>query len=106
MRRVRYVLLFAALALAGCGDSTPRRQSAGASKPVRVACTTPDQAGQKARDVTRKLAEARKQGTITQDEFVAYNTTLSDGFIAWSERQDLNAYCATLHRIVVDAALE
>jgi hypothetical protein len=98
-------LLVTGLALAACGDQAPK-QSAGASKPIHMACTTPDQAGQKAQDITRKLAEARKQGTITQDEYVAYTTTMSDGFRAWAERQDLKSYCATLQRIVTDSGLQ
>jgi hypothetical protein len=105
MVRVRYLALLAALALTACGDSTPK-QSAGASPPIRVACTTPEQAGQKAQDITRKLVEARKQGAITQDEYVAFNSTMSNGFRAWAERQDLKAYCATLDRIATDAELE
>jgi hypothetical protein len=98
-------LLIAALALAACGDPAPK-QSAGASKPIRMACTTPEQAGAKAQDITRKLAEARKAGTISQDEYVAYTSTLSDGLRAWAERQDLKAYCSTLERVVTDAGLQ
>jgi hypothetical protein len=99
------VILATALALAACGESTPK-QSAGQSKPVRMACTTPEQAGLKAQDITRKLAEARKAGTITQDEYVAYNNTMGDGMAAWAERQDLKAYCAALARVVTDAGLK
>ena len=105
MTRVALPLL-ACLLLAACGDSSPPKQSAGASKPVRMACTTPDQAGQKAQDITRKLAEARKQGTITPDEYIAFNNTLSDGLRAWAEQQDLRAYCTTLQRVVTDAHLQ
>ena len=96
--------ILAAIALAACGESTPK-QSAGASKPVRMACRTPDEAGMKAQDITRKLAEARKSGTITQDQYVAFNNTMSDGFRTWAERQDLRAYCAALQRVVTDAGL-
>lgn len=99
------VILATAVALAACGDSTPK-QSAGQSKPIRAACTTPEQAGLKAQDITRKLAEARKAGTITQDEYVAYNNTMGDGMAAWAERQDLKAYCAALARVVQDANLQ
>lgn len=98
-------ILIAALALAACGDSAPK-QSAGASKPIRMACATPEQAGLKAQDVTRKLAEARKAGTLTQDEYVAFNNTMSDGLRGWADRQDLRAYCATLDRVVQDASLQ
>ncbi|MFM9864721.1 MAG: hypothetical protein ACKVRO_14055 [Micropepsaceae bacterium] len=99
------IIIVSALALASCGDSTPK-QSAGASKPVRMACRTPDEAGMKAQDITRKLAEARKAGTISQDEYVAFNNTMSDGLRTWAERQDLRAYCATLQRVVTDASLQ
>ncbi len=104
MNRIALIIL-TCLALAACGESTPK-QSAGASKPVRMACRTPDEAGMKAQDITRKLAEARKQGTISQDEYVGYNNTMSDGFRNWAERQDLRAYCATLQTIVTDAGLK
>ena len=96
----------AALALAACGDSSKPKQSAGDSKPVRMACTTIDQAAMKAQDITRKLAEARKAGTITQDEYTAYTNTVSEGLSAWAERQDLKAYCGALQRVVIDASLQ
>lgn len=99
------IILIAALALAACGESTPK-QSAGSSKPIRTACATPEQAGLKAQDITRKLAEARKAGTINQDQYVAFTNTMSDGLRDWAERQDLKAYCATLERIVADAGLQ
>jgi hypothetical protein len=108
MVRVRYLLLAAFAALTACGENTPeqKQQSAGASPPIRLACTTPEQAGAKAQDVTRKLLEARKQGAITQDEYVAFNMTMSGGLRAWAEQQDLKSYCAALDRIVTDAQLE
>jgi hypothetical protein len=103
---VRHIpILIAALALAACGDSAPK-QSAGSSKPVRMACRTIDEAAMKAQDITRKLAEGRKQGTISQDEYTAYTSTVSDGLSAWAERQDLRAYCAALQRVVTDAGLK
>jgi Tfp pilus assembly protein PilP len=98
-------ILIAALALAACGDSAPK-QTAGSSKPVRMACRTIDEAAMKAQDITRKLAEGRKQGTITQDEYIAYTHTVSDGLSAWAERQDLRAYCAALQRVVTDAQFQ
>lgn len=104
MNRIALGLL-TAFALAACGESTPK-QSAGSSKPVRMACRTPDEAGLKAQDITRKLAEARKNGTITPDQYVGFNNTMSDGFRTWAERQDLRAYCATLQRVVTDANLQ
>lgn len=94
------------LALAGCGDSSPPKKSAGASPPVRTACTTPEQAGLKAGDVTRKLVEAKKTGKITQDQYDGFNNTMGQGLRAWSERNDLAAYCNALNRIVADAALQ
>ena len=104
MRRIS--ILLACLALAGCGESAPPKKSAGASPPVRTACTTPEQAGLKAADVTRKLVEAKKTGKITQDEYDAYNDTMGQGLRAWGERDDLVAYCAALNRIVTDASLQ
>jgi len=92
------------LCLAACGESAPQ-PSAGASPPIRTACTTPEQAGAKAQDITHKLVEARKTGTITQDQYVAFNTTMGNGFRAWAERQDLKAYCAALDRVQKDANL-
>lgn len=104
---VRHVsILIACLALAACGDSSPPKPTAGSSKPVRMACRTIDEAAMKAQDVTRKLAEGRKAGTLTQDEYIAYTNTVSDGLSAWAERQDLRAYCAALQRVVTDAAFK
>jgi len=92
------------LMLAGCGDNTPQK-SAATSPPVRMACTTKEQAGQKAQDVTRKLVEARKEGKLTPDQYIAFNNVMSDGLRAWSETENLAAYCATLQRVVTDAGL-
>jgi hypothetical protein len=94
------------LVLTACGESTPPQGSSGASPPMRTACTTPEQAGAKAQDITHKLVEARKTGTITQDQYVAFNTTMSNALLAWSEKQDLKAYCAALDRIATDANLK
>ncbi|MBP6011441.1 MAG: hypothetical protein KBA31_04360 [Alphaproteobacteria bacterium] len=99
------VLIAACLALAACDNSQPKQPAAGQSPPVRTACTTPEQAGLKAQDITNKLVEARKQGKITPDQYVVFNNTMSDGFRAWAERQDLKAYCAALNRVVTDAGL-
>jgi hypothetical protein len=106
MVRQTLCLLVLSVAFAACGDSGKPKQSAGSSKPVRMACRTIDEAAMKAQDVTRKLAEGRKQGTITQDEFIAYTNTVSDGLGAWAQRQDLKAYCAALQRVVTDAGLQ
>lgn len=95
------------LALAACGESAPPQQgAAGTSPPIRVACTTPEQAGAKAQDITHKLVEARKSGAITQDQYVAYNNAMSAGFRAWAERQDLKAYCAALDSVQKGADLK
>jgi hypothetical protein len=93
-------------ALAACGESAPQQASSGTSPPMRTACTTPEQAGAKAQDITGKLVEARKTGAITQDQYVAFNTTMSNALLAWSEKQDLKAYCAALTRIATDANLK
>jgi hypothetical protein len=94
------------LALAACGESAPPQQGIGTSPPIRTACTTPEQAGAKAQDITGKLVEARKAGTITQEQYVAFNNTMSGGFRAWAERQDLKAYCAALDTVVKGANLK
>ena len=47
-----------------------------------------------------------QMGTLTQDEYIAYTNTVSDGLSAWAERQDLRAYCAALQRVVTDANLQ
>lgn len=96
----------ALLALAACGESAPPQGTSGTSPPMRTACTTPEQAGAKAQDITHKLVEARKTGAITQDQYVAFNTTMSNGLRDWAEKQDLKAYCATLDRIATDANLK
>lgn len=107
MHCVKVLSILALFALAACGESGPQNQkAAGASPPLRIACTTPEQAGLKAGDITRKLVEAKKSGKITQDQYDAYNTTMGQGLQAWSERQDLVAYCGALNRIVTDAGLQ
>jgi hypothetical protein len=99
--------LIALLALAGCGESsTPPKPAAGQTPPLRTACTTPEQAGLKASDITRKLIEAKTKGTISQDEYIAYNNAFSQSLRAWSETQNLANYCAALDRIVNDAGLK
>jgi hypothetical protein len=90
-------------ALAACGDSSKKQTTSG--PPVLVACTTPEQAGLKAADITRRLVEAKKAGTISAEQYAAYNNTMSTGLQSWSEHQDLRAYCAALDRVVKDAGL-
>jgi hypothetical protein len=105
MSRIKASIVFAFLVLAACGESAPKN-AAGAGPPLRTACTTPEQAGLKATDVTRKLVEAKKAGKISQDEYDAYNATMGQGLQAWSERQDLTAYCGALDQIVKGAGLQ
>ncbi|MEQ1753849.1 MAG: hypothetical protein ABL973_06925 [Micropepsaceae bacterium] len=97
-------ILLALVVATACGDQSAKQNSG--SPPVRLACTTPEQAGMKAADITRKLVEQKKQGVITQDQYTAFNITLSQGLTAWAERQDLKAYCAALDRVVQDASLK
>jgi hypothetical protein len=98
-------ILCLTLTVASCGESS-NKPAAPASPPIHMACTTPEQAGLKAADITRKLVEQKKAGTITQDEYAGYNNTLGQGLRAWAERQDLKAYCAALDRVVKDAGLK
>ena len=92
------------LGLAAC-DNSANKASTPASPPVRMACTTPEEAGKKAQDITRKLGEALTAKRITEDDYRALNVTLGNGFQAWSERQDLKAYCAALDKVVKDGWL-
>jgi len=89
------------LGLAACGDS-----SKPPSPPIHMACTTIEQAGQKAADITKKLAEAVTAKRMSEDDYRAHNATLRAGLRAWGEKQDLKAYCAALEKIVNDAALQ
>jgi hypothetical protein len=103
----RSLSLIAILVLTGCGESsTPPKPAVGQSPPIRTACTTPEQAGLKASDITRKLIEAKTKGTITPDEYIAYNNTFSQSLRAWSETQNLQNYCAALNRIAQEAGLQ
>lgn len=93
------------LGLAAC-DNSPKKPVTPVGPPIRLACTTPDQAGQKAGDVTRKLAEALTAKRISEDDYRAHNATLNAGLRAWGEKKDLVAYCAALNKVVNDAALQ
>lgn len=107
MTSARILSLIALAVLAGCGESsTPQKPAVAQSPPIRTACTTPEQAGLKASDITRKLIEAKTKGTITQDEYIAHNNAFSQSLRAWSETQNLPNYCAALDRIVQDAGLQ
>lgn len=59
----------------------------------------------KAQDVTRKLVEAKKDGKLTPEQYVAFNNVMSDGLRNWGETGNLAAYCATLQKVVADAGL-
>ena len=102
--RTIIVLAVAFATLSACGESS-KQQAASSSPPVRKACTTPEQAGMKAADLTRRLIELKKQGTISAEEYTSLNGMMSSGFRAWAEQQDLKAYCATLERVTQAAGL-
>ena len=107
MTSARILSLIALIALAGCGESsTPPKAAVGQTPPIRTACTTPEQAGLKASDITRKLIEDKTKGAITQDEYVAHNNAFSQSLRAWSETQNLANYCAALNKIVQNAGLQ
>lgn len=103
MKRQTLTALVVLVATAACGDSTNKQTS---GSPVHMACTTPEQAGLKAADITRKLVEQKKQGTISPEQYATFNSTMSQGFTAWADRQDLKSYCAALNRVVKDASLQ
>ena len=104
MRPTTALTAMTLLILTACGDNTPQK-SAATSAPIRMACTTKEQAGLKAQDVTRKLVEARKDGRLTPDQYIAFNNIMSDGLRAWGETENLASYCATLQRVVTEAGL-
>ena len=93
------------LGLGACNDST-NKPATPPSPAIRMACTTPEQAAQKAADVTCKLSEALTAKRISEDDYRAYNATFGAGLRAWSEKQDLKAYCGALDKVVSDAALK
>ena len=98
-------ILTVLLGLAACGDSA-KKPAMPPSLPIRMACTTPEQAGHKAEDVTKKLAAALSSKRISEDDYRGYNATVGTGMRAWSESHDLKAYCAALEKVVADAALQ
>ena len=93
------------LGLAAC-DNSANKPATPPSPPIHMACVTPEQAAQKAADITRKLAEAVTAKRISEDDYRAHNVTFGAGLRAWSEKQDLKAYCAALDKVVKDAALQ
>ncbi len=102
--RTIIILVVALATLSACGDSS-KQQAASSSPPVRKACTTPEQAGMKAAELTRKLIELKKQGTISAEEYNSLNGMMSSAFRSWAEQQDLKSYCATLERVTKAAGL-
>jgi hypothetical protein len=93
------------LALAACGDSG-KKPATPPSAPVRMACTTPEEAGHKAEDVTKKLTEALDAKRISYADYQGYNATLGVGRTAWSEKHDLKGYCDALAKVISDAGLQ
>lgn len=107
MQMVRRAALLstALLGLAACDNGSNKPPGPPASPAISMACTTPVEAGKKAQDITRKLGEALTAKRITDDDYRALNVTLGSGYQAWSERQDLKAYCAALEKVVNDGGL-
>jgi hypothetical protein len=104
--KTRTILVLLSLsALVACGEA-PKKQAATQEQQLRKPCTTPEQAGTRAAEITRKLVERRRADAITADQYAAYNNMMSAGFKSWAERQDLKAYCATLDRVSKEAALD
>jgi hypothetical protein len=93
------------LGLAACGDSA-KKPATPPSAPIRMACTTPEEAWHKAEDVTKRLAEAVSAKRISEDDYRGFNATIGSGMRAWSEKQDLKGYCAALEKVVTDAGLQ
>ena len=92
----------ALIALAAC-DNKP---AAPPSTPIHMSCMNPQEAGQKAREITIRLGEEVTAKRISNDDYRAYVATLNVGYEAWGERQDLKAYCAALEKVVRDARLQ
>jgi hypothetical protein len=105
MKTRTLLVLLSLAAIPACGEA-PKKQSSSQQTTVRVPCTTPEQAGARAAEITRKLVERRRQDTLTADQYATYNSMMSAGFQAWAEKQDLKAYCATLDKVSREAALD
>ena len=99
-----FVALCSALTLAACGEA-PKKQAATEDRLVVQACTSPEQAGTKAANITRKLVERRKKSLMTDEEYARFNSMMSAAFQAWAETQDLKAYCAKLDMVATAAGL-
>jgi hypothetical protein len=95
---------FSFLVLATCGEA-PKNQPAGEKRPVAQTCTSPEQAGAKAAEITSKLVEYRKKSLMTDEEYARFNNMMSVAFKAWAETQDLAAYCSRLDKVATTAKL-
>jgi len=103
--QVRTCLAFCSfLVLATCGEP-PKKQTAAEHLPARQTCTSPEQAGAKAAEITRKLVEQRRKSLMTDEEYANLNDMMSAAFKAWAETQDLKAYCGRLDRVATSAKL-
>jgi hypothetical protein len=103
--QIRICLAFSSLlVLATCGEA-PRDRTAGEKRPVAQTCTSPEQAGAKAAEITSKLVEHRKKSLMTDEEYARFNNMMSAAFKAWAETQDLAAYCARLDKVATTAKL-
>jgi hypothetical protein len=93
------------LALAACGEAPKKKAEAEARAAVQT-CTSPEQAGARAADITRKLVAQRRKSILTDEEYVRLNNMMSAAFKAWAETQDLTAYCTKLERVATEANLD
>jgi hypothetical protein len=105
MRTRTLLALLLLAAIPACGEA-PKKQATSQEAAIRKPCTTPEQAGARAAEITRKLVEQRRKDAITADEYATYNSMMGAGFKAWAEQQDLKAYCATLDQVSARAALD
>lgn len=105
MKTRTLLVLLSLAAIPACGEA-PKKQASSQEATIRKPCTTPEQAGARAAEITRKLVEQRRKDAITADGYATYNTMMSAGFKAWAEHQDLKAYCAALDRVAKDAGLD
>ena len=99
------LVLCAVFTLAACGEA-PKKQTSAENRPVAPTCTSPEQAGLKAAEITRKLVERRKKSLMTEEEYAGFNNMMSAAFKAWAETQDLKAYCGKLDKVATAAGLD
>ena len=93
------------LSLAAC-DNGAKTPTAAPVSPIHVSCMNPQEAGLKARDITKRLSEELTAKRISDEDYRAYVATLNSGYDAWGERQDLKGYCAALDKVMNDAGLK